>query len=349
VTPVYRYRLAGLGFQSSLPLPELGTEWPEAPEADVLIAEGAVPLPPQGPAPRGGMAWSSTPERCLLDIHGVARFRVSGGQRITFERAGGVGDDFLRLYLLGSVLGVLWHQRGLLPLHAGAVAIDGRAWAFVGQSGAGKSSLVVTMAACGAGYLCDDVCVVQLAADTDVDRGALVWPGLARLRVSPEICALLTLADTPPLDPMGKHTLAPRWPRPSGTRPLAGVVVLETDRQAAQPALERLDAAAALGALLTHTYRPEYLSTEQRARHFRACAALAAQVPVYRLRRPWGTQRLRDDAERLITLLGSLGGRDDLVGGSGGGAAVDRHGGPAAGAQKAFSPPATTRAVRSRI
>jgi hypothetical protein len=304
---VYRYHLAGLGFQSPLPLPELGDACTAPRAADVLIAEGAVPLPPQGPAPGGGVAWSSTPERCLIDIHGVARFGVSGGRHITFERGGSVGDDLLRLYLLGSVLGALWHQRGLLPLHAGAVVIDGRAWAFVGESGAGKSSLVVTMAAGGAGYLCDDVCVVQLTAGNRSDKGAHVWPGLARLRVSPEVCALLALADAPPLDPMGKHTLTPRWPRPNDTQPLAGVVLLETAPDAAQPALDHLDAPAALAALLTHTYRPEYLSPGQRARHFGICAALATRVPVCRLRRPWGTQRLRGDAERLQTLLASLG------------------------------------------
>lgn len=306
MTSTYRYQLAGLGFQAPLPLPELGAEWSDAREADVQIATGAVPAPPQGPAPRGGMAWSSTSECCLLDIHGVARVAVSGGRDIRFERTNGTSDDLLRLYLLGSVLGALWHQRGLLPLHAGAIAIDGRAWAFVGQSGAGKSSLVVTMAACGAGYLCDDVCVLQMTSD----KGAYVWPGLARLRVSPEICELLALAGEPPLDPMGKYTLAPPWPRPHGTRPLAGVVVLETDHDAAQPALDRLDSASALGALLTHTYRPEYLSMEQRTRHFGLCAAVAGQVPVYRLRRSWGTARLRDDALTVSKLLAGLAATD---------------------------------------
>lgn len=302
MTSTYRYQLAGLAFQAPIPLPELGAEQSDAREADVQIAAGAVPAPPHGPAPLGGMAWSSTSDCCLLDIHGVARFAVSGGRDIRFERTGGASDHLLRLYLLGSVLGALWHQRGVAPLHAGAVAIDGRAWAFVGQSGAGKSSLVVTMAACGAGYLCDDVCVVQITGE----KGAYVWPGLARLRVSPEICELLALAGKPPVDPMGKYTLAPPWPRPQGTHPLAGVVVLETDHDIAQPALDRLDSASALSALLTHTYRPEYLSMEQRARHFGYCATAAGQVPVYRLRRSWGTARLRGDALSLLERLAVL-------------------------------------------
>lgn len=163
--------------------------------------------------------------------------RVSPGQRITFQRTDADGDDhLLRLLLLGSVLGTLWHRRRRLPLHAGAVDIEGRAWAFAGPTGADKSSLVVTMAACGAGYLCDDVCVVDVF---DGER-AQSWPGLARLRVSPEICSLLGLGSNAPLDPFGKHTLAPPWPRPVDARPLAGVVVLETEPTAAQRLLTLL-------------------------------------------------------------------------------------------------------------
>lgn len=249
------------------------------------------------------MTWSSDTERCLLDVAQIARFNISRGQCIAFQRTDADGDDHrLRLFLLGSVLGALWHQRGRLPLHAGAVDIDGRAWAFAGQSGAGKSSLVVAMAVSGAGYLCDDVCVLDVLDDDRVHA----WPGLARLRVSPEIRALLSLDDRAPLDPFGKHALTPPWPRPVGVRPLAGIVILETDPAAEKPVIDRLEAPAALAALLTHTYRSEYLPIEHRARHFGHCAAVVRSVPVYRLRRPWGAQRLHDDAQRLLELLATL-------------------------------------------
>lgn len=297
------YRLAGTSFHSPLPLPELDNEPPCADGTDVRIDEGKVPPPEGGPAPPGTMTWSSNAERCLLDFAEIARFRVSHGQNITFQRAGNVSDDTVRLFLLGSALGALWHQRGRLPLHAGAVDVDGRAWAFAGPSGAGKSSLVVAMAASGAGYLCDDVCVLDVPEQDDRVRA---WPGLARLRVSPEIRALLGLDDRAPLDPFGKHALSPPWPRPLGARPLGGIVILETDPAAAQPVIDRLEAPAALAALLTHTYRTEYLPIEHRARHFGHCAALVRSVPVYRLRRPWGTQRLCGDAQRLLALLATL-------------------------------------------
>lgn len=249
------------------------------------------------------MRWCCYPARCLIDIPHVARFEVSAGQHIAFERTG-ADDELLRLYLLGSVLGALWHQRGRLPLHAGALLWQASAWAFVGASGAGKSTLVTTLAELsGAHYLCDDVCVV----DVQPGGGVMAWPGLSRVRASRELCTLLNLdrmARLSVTDPWGKLALVPPWPRPKTAVPLAGVVVLESGPDG-PPSLERLTAGTALAAVLEHTYRIEYLSTDLRARHLEQCATLVRQVPVYRLRRRWNLALLPTDAPSIAALLRS--------------------------------------------
>lgn len=278
--------------------PELGSAAPWAGQPEVHIDEGTVPLPDGGAAAPGMMTWSTGDDGCLMDFADVGRFGVSCGRYIKYQRAPSVDDELLRLFLLGSVLGVLWHQRGRLPLHAGAVAVGERAWAFAGPSGAGKSSLVVTLAASGAGYLCDDVCVTDVA-----DAGlARCWPGLARLRVSPQMCRQLDLARDAPLDPFGKHALAPPWPRPAQALPLGGIVVLETG-EGSELDLVRLGPVDALAVLLAHTYRSEYLPRQRRAPHFAQCVTLVRTVPVYRLTRPWGAERLRSDALHLLAWL----------------------------------------------
>lgn len=300
---MYRYRLAGLVFESELPLPELGAPDASIGPFDVGIGQGGVPVPDCGPARPGTIAWSGVPGRCLIDVANVARFELRDGQRITFERTGAVDDDLVRLYLLGSVLGALWHQRGRLPLHAGALALDRQAWAFVGASGAGKSSLVVTLAAlAGAGYLCDDVCVLDLSPE----GGVRAWPGLLRMRVSPQVSALLGLDALPGLgamDPFGKRALIPPWPRPMGALQLAGVVVLEVGAAGADPQLHRLAVTDALAALLAHTYRREYIAADACPAHFAQCVALARGVPVYRLSRPWGLERLHAHARHIVEQL----------------------------------------------
>ncbi len=300
---MYWYQLAGLRFESQLPLPELGPALAPAPNetADVrVIAHPVTPPTDEPPAP-GTMRWTCQSARCVIEIADVGRFEVSAGKQIAVERTG-TDDHLLRLYLLGSALGALWHQRGQLPLHAGAVVLGGSAWAFVGDSGAGKSSLVTALAELsGAAYLCDDVCILDLPATGE----AVAWPGLARVRASPELCAALQLDGLARLatqDPYGKLALAPPWPRPETALPLAGVVVLEAG-EGRDPTLERLTGGAALTAAIEHTYRPEYLPAAARIRHFEQCAALIRRVPVYSLRRRWGLEHLRADTAQIARLL----------------------------------------------
>lgn len=298
----YHYRSAGLTISSQLALPEFGAVQHPTSHPDVLIQEGKVSCAGTEPAPPGTYSWRSASDQFLFEVAEVARFQVKGGSQIIFERLS-TDDVLLKLYLLGSVIGALWHQRGRLPLHAGGVVIDNLAWAFVGNSGAGKSSLVAALSeVAGAGYLSDDVCII----DVPNNRSPVAWPGLARLRASPELCAALRLED--PLfvgaqDPFGKHAMMAPWEQPLSAIPLAGVIVLEATATPATPAMEQLTAAASLSAILEHTYRPEYLATEGQELHFQQCAALTRQIRVYRLRRSWDLSRLPTEAIDIAHLL----------------------------------------------
>jgi hypothetical protein len=130
-------------------------------------------------------------ERGELDsdgfIEGQASFSVHGGvvrlqvpdvavywiepNKIVVSPVQGVEEDRIRLYLLGSCLGSVLLQRGVLPLHGSAVAIDGKAYAFVGESGAGKSTLATAFMQYGHSLISDDVIAVQITGD-----GPLVIP-----------------------------------------------------------------------------------------------------------------------------------------------------------------------------
>lgn len=62
--------------------------------------------------------------------------------------------------------------RGLEPFHASAVALDGRAIAFVAPSGTGKTSVAAHFVAAGASLVTDDVLVLE-----PTSRGVLAHPG----------------------------------------------------------------------------------------------------------------------------------------------------------------------------
>src|SRR5258708_9269606 len=84
-------------------------------------------------------------------------------------------------------MGAIFHQRGLLPLHANAIEVGGQAVAFVGPSGAGKSTLAAYFRDRGYRVLCDDVCVVSFGSDGE----PLAWPGIPRIKLSGRALAAL--------------------------------------------------------------------------------------------------------------------------------------------------------------
>ena len=104
-------------------------------------------------------------DRFLLYIPGVARYLVENGNRVTVELEDGAPEADVRGYLLGSVFGALCHQNGFLPLHASAVAADGQVTAFLGDSGAGKSTMAAFLERAGYRVVSDDICLLVPEAD----------------------------------------------------------------------------------------------------------------------------------------------------------------------------------------
>jgi hypothetical protein len=267
-----RVRLFGLTIASELPLPGL-VPAPENASVDVTICRRALGT------------------KADLVISDVGSFAVVGGREIIVDALPGVPERNIRLFLLGSVMGLLLHQRGLFPLHANAVAIDGGAIAVAGASGAGKSTLAAWFSRHGLDLVGDDVVALQATP-----HGMVALPGPPRVRLWRESLDVLGL-DSEGLEPSYVQGAFDKWdlPVPIGdaTRealPLAGIYVLE---DGADIAIGRLGAAAAAAALFDHTYRGGYVERiGGAARHWRAVASLCAFVPIFSLKRPRDLSRL---------------------------------------------------------
>src|SRR6218665_622619 len=115
---------------TDFPLPELAPAEEAADQRPVVpVRQAALPETlPGGRAAEHGLQIACGD--VMLSIAGAGRYLIRDGQEIMFDPAGAESWRKTRLFLLGSALGILCHQRGLLPLHANSIVPNGGAVAF---------------------------------------------------------------------------------------------------------------------------------------------------------------------------------------------------------------------------
>jgi len=305
----FRYVAYGLRIESALALPELmpltqmaaGAE-SFGDEYDVTVTVGVVPAVDPTAVDMGEDQWRLG-DRVWLGYPGVCRILVDQGRSIVVDPVDGVEERVVRLYILGNAIGTLLHQRGNLVLHAGAVAVEGVAVAFVGFSRAGKSTMTATMVARGHVPIADDVVAVEI----DAQGQPIVRFGFPQLKLHPDSASALPFpeATLSPLHPdfakLGHQV--PVASTPSAC-PLGAVYVLEFTGED-EPSIERLRPTKAMLELIRHSYAAKMLKDRAghdrpaSTVHFDQVATLAAAIPVSRLQRP---KRLPDlqEVARLV-------------------------------------------------
>ena len=168
--------------------------WVRANGADVTIAEA--PVPEALPNPEStGLAWQRSGDRVLIMPPCGIRFLVEGGETIRYQLADGVGSADLRLFLLGTAWPVLAMQRGLLPLHASAVACGANVHAFTGGSASGKSTLAAALAGRSSPFFADDVVLLDPMRFNE----EAVCYGYEDLKLWPQGLALAAVPDDGPV------------------------------------------------------------------------------------------------------------------------------------------------------
>lgn len=297
-TRTHHYHLFGLRVASELVLPE-ALEDDSAGEPDVMVLLGAIGFPPAAPG------ISAVASGLMLTVPDLARYWIRNGREIVVDPVPGVPDKNVRLYLLGSGMGTVLHQRGLLPLHANAVETDGCAVAFVGESGAGKSTLAGWFHDRGHRVLSDDVCVID-----GIETGRpLVYPAVRRLRLCRD--ALLasgrTAEDFEPSysgDPAFDKFDVPLAPDEATPLPLSAIVLLEFGTREGVELVAGIEAAEILFA---HTYRGGLVEQVGNAQfHWQAVTRLISSIRILRWSRRRDRTAIQSGVEKLIAALRAL-------------------------------------------
>lgn len=98
----------------------------------------------------------------LLNILGIAKILITDGQYIRLYPSPGADPDSIRLFLNGSALSALLHQRGILPFHGNSFVLKGKGVLLFGNSGVGKSSVATAFCQNGCRFMTDDISLVRI-------------------------------------------------------------------------------------------------------------------------------------------------------------------------------------------
>ncbi len=159
---MYQYNAFGLKISCQWPLFQLPTVNFASSEAQVTIARGRVDDTRFNQTEKGEHFQVYEQGRlAFMQVREVANFLIENGTTITVDVDQEAVMQTVNLYLLGSGLGTILHQRGSLPLHGNGINIDGHAVIVTAHSGIGKSTLASEFYRRGYSLLADDVCAVS--------------------------------------------------------------------------------------------------------------------------------------------------------------------------------------------
>ena len=296
------YRAYGLIVSSQVALPELEPTAPAAP--DLEIAVGSVDFPDAGS--KGATAFRFEPTRRYLSWQAVGAFMISGANRIDVDPAPGTDDPLLAFPLLGPVMALALHQRGLLILHASAIAVGAKSVIFMGDKGAGKSTTAGAMIRAGHRLLTDDVVALDLS-----DPGRpMIPPGFPQLKLAADAAGAIRLEQAevrPQVHPQidkAQHRLHEGFA--AEAVPVSRIYMLERGEQAV---ISPLTGAAALPAIIKFSYVTRFgreaLPGDSASAHLRQCALVAGRVGVSRLEVPTGLARIDEAVSAIETDLAS--------------------------------------------
>lgn len=210
----------------------------------------------------------------------------ASGTRVWASCAPPLVNEDLMTYFVGPVMGFLLRRRGIIPLHACTMELDGSVIALCGPGGAGKSTTAAALALRGIPILCEDVSPFAHSAS-----GFRVPPGYPRVCLWPEAARILM--GSPETLPKITPTWEKRYlaldgnkaPFASGPGMLRAVYFLEPRIDGPNvPQLEEVKAADALVELVKNSYMSVLLNKEERATEFDVFGRLAQSVLLRRIR-----------------------------------------------------------------
>lgn len=298
-----KYAAYGLTFESEFDLPPIPPV--ESDQVDVRILSGAVSA--HGLAtPNISKAIAQIAEaEVWMDIPNIARIQISDGKQIMIEPYPGSDEKSIGLYIMGSGMGAILHQRGHLVLHANAIRMGDSVVLFAGASGSGKSTTAATFYQKGYEIISDDVVALDEQGSTigGIPQIKLWHDALEGLNIPVEGLDQIRLQINKysfPIDSFDNERHLP----------IRAIYILgaANEQDPNHFDLTQLTGMAKFDALKRHTYRRHFMEgLGMKPIHLERCAQLASGVHMAHIIRPTGHFNAPQLVERVLQDLESAG------------------------------------------
>lgn len=296
------YNSFGLRIESYIPLPELPrSEAHTHPEIEQVTVTKNDLTSLWNESAQSDEYFTVSGNQVLIRVPDTAIFCMRNGESIIVSPYEGSEEDKIRLYILGTCMGVILMQKRILPLHGSAIAINGKAYAILGVSGAGKSTLASILLKKGYQLLSDDLIAVTLTQD----HIPMVMPAYPQQKMWQETIDQLGMSSTD-FQPLFDRETKFAVPVPTlfceNPLPLAGVFELvKTETNAA---LEPINGLARFHTLLQHTFRSFLIEQlDLMEWHFSTLAQFANRIDMYQLQRPSSGFSAHELAQLLLNTI----------------------------------------------
>lgn len=222
----------------------------------------------------------------MFNLPGKATFLVEGGNKISVFPQEDYDEDIIKLYLLGTCMGIILMQNKTLPLHGSVIEINAKAYAFIGDSGAGKSTLASAFLNRGYKLLSDDIIPIRFSED---DR-LFITPSYPQQKLWQDSMGHFGLDPVEFKSIFGRETkfCIPVVTSHFSTKPveLGGIYELVKSEEKTM-SITPIENLYKLKTIFDHTYRNILISSLGIMEwHFDTSAKILKQTSLYRIKRP---------------------------------------------------------------
>jgi len=273
----YKYSVFGLNFESEIRCPELVTT---TNLPDVSIRYGKVPES-LGINSYKGVCFEAISGSLIIVAKNIGKYLINKGKEIIIEPEPNASESTVRLFLLGSAMGALLHQRGMLPIHGNGIKFNDKGILFAGISGAGKSTLAAMMAAKGFQPITDDITAIGFENEVPI-----ILPGIPHLKLWQDSIHKMKLNSDGLIkvrEELEKYYFPTSNIITNDGVPLKKIYIININNQEGI-ALKPLSGIEKFTVLKNHTYRYNYVKgMNLEENHFGLTSKLASKIEISRL------------------------------------------------------------------